>query len=352
VSYFQYAGCYDGDGYTPGRILGAEEYLARLKRRDDIFVVEKGSGFAGMESACMIMALICGIYLSARQAAIPVRSDFPPEGPGAILIRSITAIPAPPVERPEPPHSRPPDRQSLHRPDLQQNRSLHRRGGSGTPTARRYGRLAAGLVFERVFNSFAGPGDPISAGGVADRIDNIFAGVKALRQGHGSALRRGEQAIGYGINAGESGFGEGGQESEEIDRLFDAPPWDRISLAPHHRAKIEISLPPPDIGGGALAGGRSRAGIMHVVNQNLGALRYAYNRWLRGKPALKGKITVTFAIDEFGKVVFCRVIESSPALNDDEIHRQVIAIIKSWRFERIDKPGDITEVVYPFMFSN
>jgi TonB family protein len=83
--------------------------------------------------------------------------------------------------------------------------------------------------------------------------------------------------------------------------------------------------------------------------QNLAALRYAYNKRLREKPGLSGKITCKFAIDEFGKVIFCQVVEST--MGDSELESLIAAKIKLWVFEKIDKPGDVTEVVYPFVFS-
>jgi TonB family protein len=89
--------------------------------------------------------------------------------------------------------------------------------------------------------------------------------------------------------------------------------------------------------------------IMRVVMQNLSALRYAYNQRLREKPGLKGKITVKFVIDEFGTVMHCEVVESS--MGDNLLEAKVTGKIIRWKFERIDKPGDITEVVYPFVFS-
>jgi TonB family protein len=88
---------------------------------------------------------------------------------------------------------------------------------------------------------------------------------------------------------------------------------------------------------------------MRVVMQNLAALRYAYNKRLREKPGLKGKITCKFAIDEFGKVIFCEALEST--MDDSQLEAEVVDKIKRWVFEKIDKPGDVTEVVYPFVFS-
>ena len=83
--------------------------------------------------------------------------------------------------------------------------------------------------------------------------------------------------------------------------------------------------------------------------QNLPALRYAYNKRLRVKPDLKGKIVVKFVIDEYGRVLLCDITKSTIA--DPELEKTVIKKIKLWRFPKIDKTGDITEVVYPFVFS-
>jgi len=112
----------------------------------------------------------------------------------------------------------------------------------------------------------------------------------------------------------------------------------------------ELKVSSPDfMKGGALTGGRSRASIQRVIMQNMAALRYAYNRRLRDKPGLAGTINVKFAIDEFGKVISAQMVEST--MNDSELERTVVDRVKSWNFDKIDKPGDVTEVVYPFVFS-
>jgi uncharacterized protein (TIGR02145 family) len=95
------------------------------------------------------------------------------------------------------------------------------------------------------------------------------------------------------------------------------------------------------------SGGRSRASIRRVVKRNIPALRYAYNRRLREKPGLAGRITVMFAIDEFGKVIFVRIVEST--MSDSELESTVVARVKSLVFEKIDKPDDVTEVTCPFI---
>jgi hypothetical protein len=104
-----------------------------------------------------------------------------------------------------------------------------------------------------------------------------------------------------------------------------------------------------DLRSGIQTGGRSKAAIMRVVMQNLASLRYAYNKRLREKPGLKGKITVKFAIPESGDVRSCEKVSST--VNDYDLEQEIIDKISLWKFERINKPGDVTEVVYPFVFS-
>ena len=95
--------------------------------------------------------------------------------------------------------------------------------------------------------------------------------------------------------------------------------------------------------------GRSRVSIQRVVMQNIISLKDAYNKRLLGKPSLNGKITVKFTINEYGKVILAQVMEST--IYDSELESTVVEKVKSWNFDKIDKPGYVTEVVYPFVFS-
>lgn len=78
-------------------------------------------------------------------------------------------------------------------------------------------------------------------------------------------------------------------------------------------------------------------------------LPLVFNKRLLERPSIGGKITVKFAIDEFGKVIFCEVIETT--IKDPWLENKMDELIKNWQCGKIDKPGDVTEVVYPFIFS-
>jgi hypothetical protein len=94
---------------------------------------------------------------------------------------------------------------------------------------------------------------------------------------------------------------------------------------------------------------RNKLKVKKDILQNLASLRYEYHNRLRNKPYLEGKIVVKFSIDEMGKVVFCHILAST--MNDSIFEAIVVNKIKSWNFDRINKPGDTTEIVYPFNFS-
>jgi TonB family protein len=98
--------------------------------------------------------------------------------------------------------------------------------------------------------------------------------------------------------------------------------------------------------GGTLVGGRSRASVQHViVTEYLAAFRlYSVLR----QRAYSGTIAVRFTIDESGKVTSAK-LENSTA--DDSVFENAIVLkVKHIDFGPINKPGDVTEVVYPFTF--
>ena len=94
---------------------------------------------------------------------------------------------------------------------------------------------------------------------------------------------------------------------------------------------------------------RQLTNILIIVNMNSGNIVRAYSKRWAEKPNLEGRITVKFGIDEKGDVVSCKVIGST--VNDPPLEEQVIKNVKSWKFGDIYNPGDVTEVVYPFNFS-
>ena len=54
-------------------------------------------------------------------------------------------------------------------------------------------------------------------------------------------------------------------------------------------------------------------------------------------------------INEFGKVIAAQIIQST--LNDTMLEKDITELIRSWEFCPIKQNGDLTEVIYPFVFS-
>ena len=95
--------------------------------------------------------------------------------------------------------------------------------------------------------------------------------------------------------------------------------------------------------------GRSKASIMRTVMQFLANMRYAYNTFLREKPGLKGRITIKFAINQDGTVIYARILNST--IEYCKMEKKELDIIVGRNFGKIDAAHDLTTVVYPFVFS-
>jgi TonB family protein len=338
-------GTFADEGVTTARALQLNGFAARVLARDDIFTITHERFLQHTETVCLSLALLTGLWLATREIV-----EIPPIyfDAAARPVGSITAVTDRTIEHPamrQPSAGRKVDRPAVSdRPGRSRGRGEG--GGGGSPTER--------VAREGVFAHLAGPvsglalhGDPLSPGGYIDDIDALLDGTGALKHGGSEGTgRRGLSVVGFGEGYGP-GFGNKGVA--DIDDLIGGPAPDRIVLRKRPTKPILRLAVASPITGRQIVGGRSRSEIVRVVMTNIAALRYAYNHRLREKPGLRGKVTIRFAVDELGKVLFCEVVQST--LHDPELENAVLARIRRWRFDRIDKPGDITEIVYPFVFS-
>jgi len=339
----------DDDEDAPGRVLTDAEYSQRMRERSDIFSSEGDNRLRYIEMVCLILAVVAGLYLSTREI-VAVATDFfekiPEERVAKLVKEDVTATIDQKKEEEKKEEEKLNDKKKLK---PKKNRGAGgMQGGGGDPRARVTQKGVLGIISGQIKGKSVASADIFGKGGFATDIDAILQGVGGLKAGgSGGVGRKGVAGIGYGAGYG-SGFGGSGSGGIDdlIGGLMGGDGGGGLNLK--KRGSLKISAP-QFTKGGALTGGRSKASIMRVVMQNLAALRYAYNKRLREKPGLKGKITVKFAIDEFGKVIFCQVVEST--MGDSELETIVTGKIRRWVFEKIDKPGDVTEVVYPFVFS-
>ncbi len=333
------------------KILPLSEFLEKIRYRADIFNMDGESKLSTVESVCLLLAIASGLFMSTLEITKAVSDQFfPADKPlptGSVKLTTQT------VERSDRPSKMPPAsnfaKRSL-RASLSHAPSTH--GGVGDANS----RIARDKAFLMLSRAIAGKtGNAVGVGtalsGLESGLDVILQGINTLKQGsNGGIGRTPEPGIGTMPGYGVSGhFGDGdGQIGDLLDGLMAG---DETPLVMKKRDNSDLlQMPKAQMTNiAAIVGGRSKSTIMATVLSNLPAIRFAYNRWLRKHPGHTGKLTLKFAIDEFGTVVYCEIDNGS--LNDLELEREVVAIVKSWKFGKIDKPGDITEAIYPLVFS-
>jgi TonB family protein len=346
------------DDDTNIRSLPDAEYTKVLAKRQDIFVIERDARLRNLVVAAMIIGLGVGLWMSTIKV-VTVATDFfekiPEERVAKFVKGEVDATLDDQKKKKEEEEKKKKEEEKFENDKKTLKKETDKKGaggkfgGGGDPRARVTQKGVLGIISGKITGKAVASADIFGKGGFATGIDGILQGIGGLKAGgSGGVGRRGAAGIGFGAGYG-SGFG-GGSGFSGVDDLIGGllGGEGESSLSLKKRGNLTVSEP-KFVKGGALTGGRSRASIMRVVMQNIAALRYAYNKRLREKPGLKGKITCKFAIDEFGKVIFCEVLEST--MSDSSLEQEVVDKIKRWVFEKIDKPGDVTEVVYPFVFS-
>ncbi|NLG17651.1 MAG: TonB family protein [Fibrobacter sp.] len=325
-----------------GRILTVQEFMQKLLSRRDIFCNDKDDEISKIEMICLVLSVITGIWISSTELGPAVDPDF--IGPAAPVKASQNAQKV--IDRPVSRPSVSTTEKTVKRPIKSASSKIVQSGRSapsGSPSERvaRKGLFLA--LSQQVKGIDAGQG--IGKGGFTDQIDAVILGLGGLKQGGSTGSgRKGVQGIGF-----SGGYGPGG-DLAGIEDLIGSEETDVFELKKSEsvlKKNFEIEL--EDESGKIMSSGRSRNSIITVVMQHLPALRHAYNKRLHSKPGLKGRITVRFAIDEFGNVLHCDLVNST--IEDLALEAAILEKIRRWRFDKIDKPGDITEIVFPFVFS-
>src|SRR5882757_4214992 len=79
---------------------------------------------------------------------------------------------------------------------------------------------------------------------------------------------------------------------------------------------------------------RSREEIELVFDRNKGAIYGLYNRALRERAELQGKLVLEFTVAPSGEITMCRVISSE--LNDPDLESKIVARVKLFHFDARD----------------
>jgi len=112
------------------------------------------------------------------------------------------------------------------------------------------------------------------------------------------------------------------------------------------KAQVTLAKPSAMKGTEGAVGQRSAESLRNVILNTMGRFEYVYTKYLKRNPDLRGKIVIEITIDADGLVTDSHIVEST--INDPDFERDVVNIVRRWRFEPIDK-GTVT-VQYPLLF--
>lgn len=333
-----------------GRVLSEEEYVKKLNERADIFKTE--SEEEKKTKIILPIMWILGVALSYYLAYVfkfeIVAADFYEKHIKENVVQLADAIDLTKnldEKKKEEEKKEEPKEEKKELKPKENKGSGGVTGGGGDPRARVTKKGVLGIVSGAVTGAAVANSDLFGKGGYAAGIDAVLQGSGGLKAGGGGGTgRAGAAGIGFGSGYG-SGFGGG---SGGVDGLAGLMGGGGSNVEIKKRGELKVKEP-GGAGAAGLTGGRSRASIMRVVRQNMASLQYAYNQRLKDNPAMQGRVTVKWAIDEFGNVIFCKLVGST--IGDDTFEQTVVSKIKNWAFGKIDIPGDVTEVEYPFVFT-
>jgi TonB family protein len=134
------------------------------------------------------------------------------------------------------------------------------------------------------------------------------------------------------------GAGSGGITSSNSSRGFGTGAG---SLTGHDTTSVTSSIARggldsrgPTRTGSSGKAARSREEIELVFDRNKGAIYGLYNRALRERAELQGKLVLEFTVAPSGEVTMCRVISSE--LNDPDLESKIVARVRLFHFDAKD----------------
>jgi TonB family protein len=134
------------------------------------------------------------------------------------------------------------------------------------------------------------------------------------------------------------GAGSGGITSSNSSRGFGTGAG---SLTGHDTTSVTSSIARtgldsrgPTRTGSSGKAARSREEIELVFDHNKGAIYGLYNRALRERAELQGKLVLEFTIAPSGEITMCRVVSSE--LNDPDLESKIVARVRLFHFDAKD----------------
>jgi hypothetical protein len=172
--------------------------------------------------------------------------------------------------------------------------------------------------------------DVMGEGGKDRDIDSALSGVKQ---------------IGIATDAGQrSRKGDAGAtETAKIDDLKVANTSGNVKVSGMKEKEVTGST---KIGAPEVEGSLDQAGITKVVKQNSAAIQRCYEKALKTNPQLKGKVAVTWMINQDGRAEMVEISEDT--MKDAGVSSCIKGVVSRWRFQKPEAPASVT---FPFVFS-
>ena len=174
-------------------------------------------------------------------------------------------------------------------------------------------------------------------------IDKILKNTNGLQTTGKTHIGERAGKVNGGFNEGVASGGGGGIEGA-FGNLFGGPGGGLNTKSLKGNMKTP-SVRDIDLGAGNSS--RSASDIMKVVRTRTPGLRHIYNKYLKKKPGLEGKVTLKFTIAPGGEVISIAVVSSTTG--HGEFDGEIKNAVGRWTFSKV-KSGNTT-VTIPFTFS-
>lgn len=181
----------------------------------------------------------------------------------------------------------------------------------------------------------------------SNMIDVILAGTGSMRGANATGRAGDGDNRMEGI--GGAGLGVGGRAGFGIDRGSIEGTM-RAGINGHGPVGVPtrgiVRAPKPtDVELGGEVGSRSPESILRVIRTHVGGFRYTYEKALKERPDLGGKISLRFTISPSGDITAIEVVSSSTG--DANLDERIKEQAKRMKFDQIDR-GNVT-VSYAFV---
>ncbi|MBL8028814.1 MAG: TonB family protein [Fibrobacteres bacterium] len=329
--------------------MSSDPKLVAVAARADVFEIESDKRIAVLASLFMVIGLLLGFWFSTMQV-IEVASDFFENLPTPVSATIVSVAPDKLKEE---------KKKEMEKPKTEKKQLKAPKMAAG-PAASGPVNSGKGDIKERVTQKgllaiISGKARAGSMAGAAVMTSSLAGDLDDVLQNIGGLKTAGAAGVGrMGLSGGKfnDGYAGSGGGAGGLDDLLgslaggSASGGNVGSLT--KRATVELPTTKDFMSQGDGLAGRSPEEIYRVVMQHIGGLRAEYNKRLRDKPNLRGKVTIRFTIDPSGKVAKSEVVSST--MGDKLLEMSIASRVKAWRFDACGKCGMAT-VTYPFAFS-